>query len=167
MDGLRYALTHNSWATGQLIEACRGLTAEQLEATAPGGFGSLMRTLAHIVEAEGWRFRPLLSGTRSDLGWQRGDVPDLDALAAAAEDNARFWQDLPDSPIDGEHPVEVEWQSTTYHVAAGVVLAQVAHHGNAHREQASAILTTLGVEPPDISGWGFGGATGRIVPATS
>jgi uncharacterized damage-inducible protein DinB len=49
----------------------------------------------------------------------------------------------------------------TYEVNAGVVVAQALHHGNAHREQICAILTSLGMEPPDIQPWGFADETGR------
>jgi hypothetical protein len=52
-----------------------------------------------------------------------------------------------------------------YEVEAGVIHAQIANHGNVHREQVCAILTSLGIEPPDISGWAFGVATGRMADA--
>jgi hypothetical protein len=40
-------------------------------------------------------------------------------------------------------------------VRAGVMLAQALHHSNVHREQISAVLTGLGLTPPDISGWAY------------
>jgi hypothetical protein len=48
-----------------------------------------------------------------------------------------------------------------------VILAQVIHHGNSHREQVRTILTVRGLAPPDISAFAFafGGACGRVVPA--
>jgi uncharacterized damage-inducible protein DinB len=45
-------LRHNAWATRQLLEACQGLTPEQLRATVPGTFGTVLATLQHIVAAE-------------------------------------------------------------------------------------------------------------------
>jgi len=44
------------------------------------------------------------------------------------------------------------------------MLAQTIHHSNVHREQICAIVTSLGLEAPDVSGWRFGKETGRIVP---
>ena len=38
----------------------------------------------------------------------------------------------------------------TYEAHAGILLAQALHHGNAHREQICAILTSFGLEPPDL-----------------
>jgi hypothetical protein len=37
------------------------------------------------------------------------------------------------------------------HVATGVRIAQVLHHGTDHRSQIATALTTLGIEPPGIS----------------
>ena len=42
----------------------------------------------------------------------------------------------------------------------GVVLAQLVHHGNEHRTQATTILGANGIEPPALSGWGYGRAAG-------
>jgi uncharacterized damage-inducible protein DinB len=52
-------------------------------------------------------------------------------------------------------------------VRAGVIVAQALHHGNAHREQICAILTSLGIEPPDIQPWECAWATGRIWERTA
>jgi hypothetical protein len=41
------------------------------------------------------------------------------------------------------------------------VLVQAIHHGNVHREQVSHVLTALGLEPPDTSGWRFGRESGN------
>lgn len=48
----------------------------------------------------------------------------------------------------------------TYECPAGIVMAQVFHHGSVHREQICAMLTGLGIEPPDVQPWGFADATG-------
>jgi uncharacterized damage-inducible protein DinB len=39
-------------------------------------------------------------------------------------------------------------------------MAEVFHHGSIHREQICAMLTGLGIEPPDIQPWGFADSTG-------
>jgi uncharacterized damage-inducible protein DinB len=159
MDGLQFTFRHNSWATRRLIDACRNLTPDQLNATTTGAMGSVLLTLNHIVNAEGLRFQTLLGGAPP---WQRGDPADLDTLAARAEMVERFWADYLASPVDAERPVSVEFQGQAYDVATGVILAQAVHHSNIHREQVCTILTVLGVEPPDLSGWGWGGADGHV-----
>ena len=43
---------HNSWATLRLLEFLREVDPVLLEATAPGAYGSIRATLAHLVGAE-------------------------------------------------------------------------------------------------------------------
>jgi hypothetical protein len=45
-------------------------------------------------------------------------------------------------------------------VRAGTLLAQALHHANVHREQVSSIVTSLGIEPPDLDVWTYGTVTG-------
>jgi len=40
------------------------------------------------------------------------------------------------------------------------VLAQLVHHGNEHRTQATTILGSNGIQPPAISAWAYGRAVG-------
>ena len=49
---LRYLFALNQWANGRILDACVGLTPEQLDASVAGTFGSIARTLAHLVTAE-------------------------------------------------------------------------------------------------------------------
>jgi len=44
-------MRHDVWATGMLLDHCRSLTQEQLQLTAPGTYGSIQKTFAHIVRA--------------------------------------------------------------------------------------------------------------------
>src|SRR5260370_24399353 len=125
MDGLRYSLLHNSWATRQVIETCRRLTPEQMDATTAGAFGSLRETLKHIVKGEGLRLRTLLAGAPPDWAGQPDETPDLDTLAAWAADNERFWEAFSASPIDTAREVEARFRGGRYRIPAGVILAQV------------------------------------------
>jgi hypothetical protein len=40
---------------------------------------------------------------------------------------------------------------------AAALLAQALYHAGEHRAQVVAILGELGIKPPDLSGWAFGG----------
>src|SRR5258706_13061457 len=44
-------MRHDVWATEKLLERCRSLTKEQWQLTAPGTYGSIEKTFAHIVRA--------------------------------------------------------------------------------------------------------------------
>jgi uncharacterized damage-inducible protein DinB len=48
-----------------------------------------------------------------------------------------------------------------YEAEQSVLLVQALHHGNAHREQICAVLTGLGIEPPDIQAWSYAEGTGH------
>src|SRR5256885_13996090 len=45
-------MRHGIWANERLLERCRALTDEQLDLTVPGTYGTIRKTLAHIVSAE-------------------------------------------------------------------------------------------------------------------
>src|ERR1700737_3404380 len=44
-------MRHDVWATEKLLERCRALRADQLQLTAPGTYGTIQKTFAHIVRA--------------------------------------------------------------------------------------------------------------------
>ncbi len=51
--GVLEALFHqNTWANLKLLAFCKGLSAEQLDATTVGTYGSIRDTLLHVVRAE-------------------------------------------------------------------------------------------------------------------
>jgi uncharacterized damage-inducible protein DinB len=151
----------NEWANLTLIDACRPLTDEQLDATAPGTFGSIRDTFRHIVGAEaGYAFRlgnESIRRLRPDDPWPGFDVivemvkANADALAAAA-----------DAATDDM--IRVGSETEPYDVEPAVILVQAFNHSTEHRSQISTILTTLGIEPPELSGWEWGLADGRMRP---
>jgi uncharacterized damage-inducible protein DinB len=157
-------LRHNSWATLRLLETCRALTPEQLAATAPGTFGSVLATLQHIVAAEGF-YQFLLTGQWPAWRWPADQLPDVEALERAAQDGGAFWETFVTRPHDSEHIVVVPdpREDKIHDVALGVILIQVLDHGTDHRSQVSTILTSIGVEPPRLDGWAYGRARGRVV----
>lgn len=59
----------------------------------------------------------------------------------------------------------IEFEDSGYetHAPLGIRLAQALHHGTDHRSQVCTALTALGIEPPSIDVWDFGGLDGRVV----
>jgi uncharacterized damage-inducible protein DinB len=43
---------HNAWATTQILEFCRGLGEQTLNASVPGTYGTIIATLWHIIYCE-------------------------------------------------------------------------------------------------------------------
>jgi uncharacterized damage-inducible protein DinB len=148
----------NEWANLAIIDVCRGLTDEQLDATVPGTYGTVRETLRHIVGAEGGYAARLGAEPASRL--KGGDPwPGFDALAEMASAAAEvFVASVSGDPahairVGGDDPWDAE---------AAVIAVQVLNHGTEHRSQIATILTTLGIEPPELSGWEWGIATGAM-----
>jgi uncharacterized protein len=157
-------LRHNAWATLRLLEAGRALTLEQLAATVPGTFGSVLATLQHIIRSESF-YQFLLSGRWPAWRWPEDQSPDLDTLERAAQESAAFWETFLSEPYDPDRPVVAPdpREDKTHDVALGVILTQVLDHGTDHRSQISTTLTAIGVTPPRLDAWAYGRAHGRVV----
>jgi uncharacterized damage-inducible protein DinB len=51
--------------------------------------------------------------------------------------------------------VLLDWNGTPREVPKAIILTQVINHATEHREQVKAILTQLGIEPPDLQSWSY------------
>lgn len=149
----------NEYANLKIIDACRGLTDEQLDATAEGLFGSIRQTLGHIVSAETY-YCHLLGQDVTVWDDDNDEWPDWDGLAdlvKAASDGLVAASQEP-------HDRTVRSSSGKWDIEASVVITQAAHHGADHRSQINTILTHLGLEPVEFSSWAWGEDTGRLHP---
>jgi uncharacterized damage-inducible protein DinB len=164
MNGaLREVFRHNSWSSRYLLEACRKLSPEQLHASATGTYGSILDTFNHLVLAEaGYQRR--LTGDATDWADRARDA-DLDEIANWIDDLERRWEEWLNREIDAEAVLPARGDRGRFEVRAGVVIAQVIYHGNVHREQICSIITSLGIEPPDLQPWEYALNTGRMWPA--
>ena len=156
------AFAHHAWATERLIDACRGLTTDQLEAPVAGTYGSIIQTLRHMVGADAW-YLFVASGDRGHVFDE--DVADLDALRAAIGRQAAGWSALLGSGVDPDTVLKEVDDDDGFqrHAALGIQLAQALHHGTDHRSQVCTALTGLGLAPPHIDVWVYGLESGRSV----
>ncbi len=171
-DSLRYLWRHHVWASRTLLEQCRALTAEELSAPAAASYGSILETFRHLVMSDaGYLYA--LDGTQTSWladyqraldqvpePWHEGPMEDgdLDELGRRIEETDLLWGAFFASTEFDPARLSV-LDGGTYECPAGVVMAQVFHHGSVHREQICATLTTLGIGPPDIQPWAFADAT--------
>jgi uncharacterized damage-inducible protein DinB len=153
-------LQHNNWANQQIIRACTGLSAGQLDAE-PGSatMGSIRDTLTHMVRSQHGYLSlltlPAKERTRIN--------PQMDELAEAANASGAALLEL----VKGEQSSLPDARLETtdgYFVESWVVLVQVINHATEHREQIKSMLSALGITPPDIDGWDYGEAVGALVP---
>jgi len=161
------AFDHHGWASIRLLDTCLALSREQLEMNVPGTFGTILDTARHIVGSDTW-YLHRLTDERYPLVDE--DSMDLGELRAAMERNAAAWKDVLSAEPDPDEVVSVmRDDGSATHAPKGMRLAQALHHGTDHRSQVCTALTSLGIEPPEIDLWAWGGATGRSteVPPSS
>jgi uncharacterized damage-inducible protein DinB len=162
---LNDAFAHHTWATMRLLDACAGLTPEQLATEVPGTYGSILATLRHIVGGDAGYLFVLTGGRVPEIDEEAMAIADLQA---AAKSHDAAWASLLEEDLDPEAIVTRHRDDGTDSKAPlGVRLAQAIHHGTDHRSQVATALTNLGIEPPGIDVWAFADSQGRIsvVPA--
>jgi uncharacterized damage-inducible protein DinB len=151
---------HNAWANVTLLEACARLSDAQLDADAVGGYGTIRATLTHLVGAEqGYVSR--VNGHLPPAPLRRGEwagFPALQAVARWAGDEllqlARATRAT--SLVREPSPDDKE----IYPLSS--LMVQAVTHSTEHRTQIATILTQLGIEPPDMSGWKYMEVMGEI-----
>jgi uncharacterized damage-inducible protein DinB len=173
VDGALVVLVqHKTWATLRLIEHCRSLDDQELDATSPGGaFGSIRATLQHLVGSDEGYFATL-TGERLFKRLPDAPVP-LDELAERVRSLGPRWEALARDPDIQRREVTTRdgWRTI-----GAVLIAQAVHHAGDHRSHVLSIIGTRGLELPginigeDLDVWHYAIATGvmqEIVPGTA
>ncbi len=145
---------HNLWANLTLLEACVALADEQLQTGAVGGYGAIGDTLQHIVRSE----ESYVHRIRTGHSIVRPDpVPPLsfDEMAKSLRLSGEGLIEWADN-LQATDSVEIRWDDDRLvNVPKAVILTQAINHATEHRAQIMAILTQLGIEPPELSGWEY------------
>jgi uncharacterized damage-inducible protein DinB len=144
---------HNAWANLKLLDFCEHLSDAQLDATAIGCFGSIRDTLLHIVGAE-VSYVKRVNGKLPPQPFSRDQFPGFELL----KDAARWASDelLPLALSAREDTsVRERWKQMFIEYRLASLMVQAITHSTEHRTQISAIITQLGMEPPDMSGWKY------------
>ncbi len=150
---LNTLFAHNVWANLKLLDFCEQLSDEQLDASGIGCFGSIRDTLTHIIGAE-VSYVHRVNGKLPGRPFARGQFPGFDIL----RDSARWTGDeLLQLAISARDDTLVREGSphVTYEYKLASLVTQSLTHSTEHRTQISEIITQLGLEPPDMSGWCF------------
>jgi len=152
-DTLTTLFSHHLWANLCLLESCSKLTSEQLDASIPGSYGSIYEILQHIVTSEQSYFSRISTGQRLN---RPDDAPPL-TMAEMMESVRKTGLGLVEwaPKVQAEDTVQVDWDGTPRDVPKTIILTQIINHATEHREQIKAILTELGIEPPDLQGWAY------------
>jgi uncharacterized damage-inducible protein DinB len=165
-NGLEDLAKHNAWANAEILAFCRDLDGPTLESTVPGTFGTIIETLRHLIDSEAsyiWR----LTQAWPDHPWRDDETVEIDVLAERAAVLGETLRHFVGGDWDPERWGEGRGDNgDIFAIRAGIFLTQALHHGSEHRAHVCTILGALGIEPPDVSAWGYAQATGREVLKT-
>ncbi|HEY5475962.1 MAG TPA: DinB family protein [Tepidiformaceae bacterium] len=156
---------HNYWANLLLLEACSGLKEEQLAVTIAGVYGTPAATLVHYLSGEQTYIRRLSGeeqpqSLRGDAGW-----PGLEALVEHARWSGDRLRRLAET-IEPATVIRESWDGVDYEIDGQVVLVQAINHSTEHRAHIVTTLSAHGIALPEIDGWNWGEATGRLRPSS-
>ena len=146
-DVVQILLSHDRWASAQLLDACARLPADQFHRRFDIGPGSLHDTLTHVLAAmramtetlAGWEPRP-----RLDADGQRRAPEQLRPLLLAS--SRELAAEARRRPLD-ETVTRRTRDGRLLVMTRGAVVAHVATHGAHHRAQCLNMLRRLGVTP--------------------
>jgi uncharacterized damage-inducible protein DinB len=153
-------MRHDVWATERLITHLRALDDVTLDLSAPGVYGTIRRTLTHIVASdEGYLvrllgavfhetpFTPGRDATLGEIAQHLGHVKDgVERLFEGRSfDPERV---IPDTPL--RRP-----GAPRFEMMAWAPAAQLIYHGVDHRSQIDTILSAHGLETLDLQIWPY------------
>jgi uncharacterized damage-inducible protein DinB len=141
---------HKTWATVCLIEHCRGLADEHLDATIPGTYGTIRDTLRHLVEGEEDYFW-MLTREHVSVPMPGGPVP-LEELAGRIRRLGPRWEALTE---DADLPAREASADDGWRFPGAVPMAQAIHHADDHRSHVLSILGARGLEVPGLDVWDY------------
>ena len=153
-------MRHDVWATEMLLERCRSLTKEQLQLTAPGTYGTIQKTFAHIVRADEGYLNTY--GLIPQPFLELADETPLDQTASRlARVRDAVEQLFRSTEYDFDRRIHDERRKLDLDL--WVPLAQFSHHGSDHRSQICTILTLHGLDVPELDVWAYATARGASV----
>lgn len=153
-DTLTTLFSHNLWANVGILEQCAGLTSKQLDATISGAFGSIRDTLQHIVTSEQGYFYRIRTGQPLLRPEDPPPMTIAEMLESVRTTGAGLIEWAP--KVQADDLVQVDWDDGTLRdVPKAIYLTQVINHATEHRAQIMAVLTQLGIQPPDLDSWSY------------
>lgn len=152
-NDLLLLIDYNEWANSKIIAASKQLPVEELNATRPCSFGSLMGTLVHIYAAErAWRLRlkdsispKKLAGTSEfaslealEMAWHEETAQTREYIAGLNDEDMDRW--VPYTTTTGWPQGSTLWKAVTH----------VVMHSMQFRAEAGLMLAELNQSPGDL-----------------
>jgi uncharacterized damage-inducible protein DinB len=154
-DCLRY----NRWANLILIDACRGLTEEQLDTRARQSSRSVRELLSHIVGSE-LTFVLRTKGRQHEGESRQVDTwPGFEVLRKVAGSTGDDLIAIA-AGLDEDDLVALPFRGKKYEYPKSFFLLHAIEHGVEHRTEIKVTLALTGIGTPDLDGWFYSEAAG-------
>jgi uncharacterized damage-inducible protein DinB len=150
---LHVLFSHNLWANLTLLDACANLSDEQIDAEDPGSYGTIRKTLLHIVSAESY-YLWVLQDRPGELRPLNEENPSLAELRTVMEASSQSLIEVALTAKASES-VDIKTSEGEYELPSPYLLTQIIHHGNEHRTNITSTLARDGIDAPDISSWNY------------
>ena len=148
---------YNKWATATILEFCRSLSVDQLDARPPGVSDSVRVLLTHLVGAQ--KSQVLRTKGRHHEGeFQRiTPWPGIDALAEVATETSDELIAIAEA-LDEDVEVDLPYMGNVHAIPKSFFLVHAMEHGVEHRTEIKVALGAIGVPTPDLDGWAYAAA---------
>ncbi len=151
---LRAIIDQHVWANDTLFGFCETLTPEQLGLTGPGTFGPVHDTLVHLADAEViYLSRIPDSGISLEFDEESDTLPQVSVLRASLQRTGEAWHRVVEQWPDDLAFAYVRGNGDEEQGSVSFSIVQMLDHGAEHRNHVRTILSSHGIEPPEIDGW--------------
>ena len=146
---------NNLWANHRLAGACAALSEADRRATRPAFFGSIHRTLAHILVVDRYYVGTLVDGTAprptDDAEDRVGSFDDLRTEQREWDQRlVAYCEALTDAVLDARVVLAGDDASPARSERVADVLPHLFQHQIHHRGQVHGLLSTTTVAPPQL-----------------
>jgi uncharacterized damage-inducible protein DinB len=150
---------YNAWANRELFEACRSLTAEQLDMQIRGISGSVRELLLHIAGGQQtFVLRTKGRQHEGELG-RHSEWPGIETVIHIAASTSEELIAIAEQ-LEASEEVGLPYQGKTYRYPKRFFLVHAMQHSTEHRTEVKVALAHLGIETPDLDGWRYSQAAG-------
>lgn len=150
---------YNRWANLVLLEACRALTDEQLDARDPSASPSVRELLLHLVGGQ-QTFVLRTKGRQHEGELNRTSAfPGFDALTEIATATSDELIAIAEA-LEEDRELDLPYAGKRYRFPVSFFLLHALEHGVEHRTEIKLSLARLGVETPDLDAWSYAPVAG-------
>jgi len=153
---------HNLWANQIMLKRCAELSDEQLDATTTGTYGTIRDTLLHLVGAEERYVTQLTNQPPTPTVRESDPFPGFNELIGVNAASGQSLIEIANEAVPGVVLRGKRRNGGSYEIVNTILLTQAINHATEHRAHINSVLTSLGVEPPDLDGWSYGEAHGQV-----